>query len=138
MRQETEGQNAKLLKALEERRNRRKKANDKTADMKQKKILGDFRGGAGNKVNVQLNMNKTQEVAKRIQAGFERDEQVQVSENFLDKKNKQELIDLMQSLFDERASALRKFIYELMKQKQRDLQELKEEFDPMREVLRQR
>ena len=83
-------------------------------------------------------MNKTQEVAKRIQAGFEKDEQVQVSENFLDKKNKQELIDLMQSLFDERASALRKFIYELMKQKQRDLQELKEEFDPMREVLRQR
>lgn len=44
----------------------------------------------------------------------------------------------MQSLFDERAGALRKFIYELMKQKQRDLQELKEEFDPLREVLRQR
>lgn len=63
---------------------------------------------------------------------------MQVSENFLDRKNKQELIDLMQSLFDERAGALRKFIYELMKQKQRDLQELKEEFDPLREVLRQR
>lgn len=38
-----------------------------------------------------------------------------MSENFLDKKNKQELIDLMQSLFDERAGALRKFIFELMK-----------------------
>lgn len=44
----------------------------------------------------------------------------------------------MQSLFDERAGALRKFIYELMKQKQRDLQDLKEEYEPLREVLRQR
>ena len=35
----------------------------------------------------------------------------------MDRKNKQELIDLMQSLFDERANALRKFMYELMKQK---------------------
>ena len=44
----------------------------------------------------------------------------------------------MQTLFDERANALRKFIYELMKEKQRDLQELKEEYDPLREMLRQR
>jgi len=44
----------------------------------------------------------------------------------------------MQSLFDERAHALRKFIYELMKQKQKDLQDLKEEFEPLQEVLRQR
>ena len=61
-----------------------------------------------------------------------------MGENFMDRKNKQELIDLMQSLFDERANALRKFMYELMKQKQKDLQDLKEEFEPMREVLRQR
>lgn len=117
MRQETEGQNAKLLNALENRRNRRKKNNDKAANLKQDKILDDFRNGAGSKVNMQLNLQRTQGIANRIQAGFEKDEQVQVSENFLDKKNKQELIDLMQSLFDERASALRKFIYELMKQK---------------------
>lgn len=44
----------------------------------------------------------------------------------------------MQALFDERANALRKFIYELMKEKQNDLQDLKEEFEPMREILRQR
>lgn len=44
----------------------------------------------------------------------------------------------MQALFDERANALRKFIYELMKQKQHELQDLKEEFDPLREMLRQR
>lgn len=63
---------------------------------------------------------------------------MQVSENYIDKRNKQELIDLMQSLFDERANALRKFIYELMKEKQRDLQDLKEEYEPLREMLRQR
>lgn len=87
---------------------------------------------------MQLNLQRTQGIANRIQAGFEKDEQVQVSENFLDKKSKQELLDLMQSLFDERAKSLRKFIYELMKEKQRDLQALKEEFEPLREMLRQR
>lgn len=100
--------------------------------------MDDFKNGAMNKVNMQLNLQRAQGIANRIQAGFEKDEQVQVSENFLDRKNKQELIDLMQSLFDERAGALRKFIYELMKQKQRDLQDLKEEYEPLREVLRQR
>ena len=87
---------------------------------------------------MQLNLQKTQGIVKRIQAGFEKDEQVQVSENYIDKRNKQELIDLMQALFDERANTLRKFIYELMKEKQRDLQELKEEYEPLREMLRQR
>jgi len=88
MKQETEGQNAKLLKALEERRNRRKKNHDKTSQAKQEKILDDFRNGAGSKVNMQLNLQRTQGIANRIQAGFEKDEQVQVSENFLDRKNK--------------------------------------------------
>ena len=85
---------------------------------------------------MQLNLQRTQGIVNRIQAGFDKEEQVQVAENFVDKKNKQELIDLMQSLFDERANALRKFIYELMKQKQRDLQEIKEEYEPIREMLR--
>lgn len=61
-----------------------------------------------------------------------------MGENLLDKRSKQELLALMQALFDERANALRKFIYELMKQKQHELQDLKEEFDPLREMLRQR
>ena len=59
-----------------------------------------------------------------------------MGENLLDKRSKQELLALMQALFDERANALRKFIYEMMKQKQLDLQDVKEEFEPMREVLR--
>jgi len=98
--------------------------------------LDEFKNNSNNKVNMQLNLQRTQGIANRIQAGFEKDEQVQVSENFIDKKNRQELIDLMQSLFDERANALRKFIYELMKQKSRDLQELKEEYEPLREMIR--
>ena len=75
-------------------------------------------------------------MADKISAGFGEDERVQVGENLLDKRSKQELLALMQALFDERANALRKFIYEMMKQKQLDLQDVKEEFEPMREVLR--
>ena len=105
---------------------------------KQAKILDQFKEQANNKVNMQLNLQKAQGLAKRIQAGFEKDEQVQVSENFLDKKNQQELIDLMNALFQERASALRKFVYALMDQKQAELQDIKDEYEPLKEVLRQR
>lgn len=138
MKRETEGQNAKLLKALEERRNRRKKRNDQLAEKKKDKILSDFNNGAGDKVNMSLSYPTTKELADKISAGFGDDERVQVCENFLDKKSKQELLALMQSLFDERANALRKFIYELMKEKQNELQDLKEEFEPQKEILNQR
>ena len=117
MKAETENQNQQLLSVLEKRRNRRKNIKDKISAKKEQKILNDFKKGANNKVNIQLNIQRTTGITNRIQAGFEKDEQVQVSENFMDRKNKQELIDLMQSLFDERANALRKFMYELMKQK---------------------
>jgi hypothetical protein len=61
-------------------------------------------------------------LAKRIQAGFSKDEAVQVTENYIDHKNQQELTDLMNSLFEERAKALRRFILELLTQKQNALQ----------------
>lgn len=38
--------------------------------------MSDFKNGAGAKVNMQLNLQKTQGIANRIQAGFEKDEQV--------------------------------------------------------------
>ena len=44
----------------------------------------------------------------------------------------------MNSLFQERANALRKFMYELMMQKQRELDDLKEEYEPQRQLLQQR
>ena len=84
MKGKTDEENAKLLALLEARRNRRKANNNKNAAKKQEKILNDFKNGAGAKVNMQLNLQKTQGIANRIQAGFEKDEQVQVSENFLD------------------------------------------------------
>lgn len=56
MRSETEGQDAKLRKALEDRRNRRKKQNGNLAQRKQEKILDDFKNGASSKVNMQLNL----------------------------------------------------------------------------------
>ena len=42
---------------------------------------------------------------------------VQVTENYLDKKTQQEMIDLMNALFDERAKVLRKYMFELLSQK---------------------
>lgn len=101
-------------------------------------MLDNFRRRAGNKVNDNLDTNKTLDLASRIQTKFDAGEQVQVSENYLDMKSKQELIDLMNSLFQERADALRKFMYELMLQKQRDLTDLREEYEPQRQLLQQR
>ena len=75
-------------------------------------------------------------LAKRIQAGFSKDEAVQVTENYIDHKNQQELTDLMNSLFEERAKALRRFILELLTQKQNALQLLSQEIEPQKELLR--
>lgn len=76
MKSGTESQNAKLLAALERRRNRKKQVNDKMSKKKQDKIMDDFKNGAMNKVNMQLNLQRAQGIANRIQAGFEKDEQV--------------------------------------------------------------
>ena len=46
----------------------------------------------------------------------------------LDKKSKQELIDLMNVLFEEHANALRNHMFELMKQKYQEIDMLKEEY----------
>lgn len=138
LRIDADNQNARLQAALEARRNRRKNVSDRIADEKQAKILNDLRNNMGSKVAKLVDEDRTREIANRIGGGFEKDERVQVGENLLDKKNKQEVIDLMNQLFNERAAALRKYVFELMKQKQRDLADLKGEYDPMREVLRQR
>lgn len=53
----------------------------------------------------------------------------------LDKKNKQELIDLMNSLFEEHANALRLHLFELMKQKHQEIELLKDEYATMKKQL---
>lgn len=54
----------------------------------------------------------------------------------MDKKTQQELIDLMNALFDERSRALRKYMFELLAQKAIDLEDLSQEFEPQKELLR--
>jgi len=56
----------------------------------------------------------------------------------LDKKNQKELVELMNSLFEERTRAVRSYIYELMTEKQTDLQSLRQEYEPQRDFLRQK
>lgn len=54
------------MKALEARRNRRSKVNDKMSKQKNDKILNNFKNQANGKVNMQLNLQKTQGIVKRI------------------------------------------------------------------------
>lgn len=112
----------KLKDAIQARNNRRKKLMNDISDEKQTKIFKEFRDTTNNKVNSLTNTEKSKMLAKRIQAGFSKDEAVQVTENYIDNKNQQELTDLMNSLFEERAKALRRFILELLTQKQNSLQ----------------
>lgn len=100
------------------------------SEEKQTKIFKEFRDMTNNKVNSLTNTEKSKMLAKRIQAGFSKDEAVQVTENYIDNKNQQELTDLMNSLFEERAKALRRFILELLTQKQNSLLLLSQEIEP--------
>lgn len=75
-------------------------------------------------------------MAQKLITGFDSNEVVQVTENYMDKKTQQELIDLMNALFDERSRALRKYMFELLAQKAIDLEDLSQEFEPQKELLR--
>jgi len=59
-------------------------------------------------------------------------------ENYLDSKNMSELQQLMLALFEERAKALRKYVFELMTQKQTELELIREEFRPRYDILKER
>ena len=129
-------QNQKLKDAIQARNNRRKKLMNDITEEKQTKIFKEFRDMTNNTVNSLTNTEKSKMLAKRIQAGFSKDEAVQVTENYIDGKNQQELTDLMNSLFEERAKALRRFILELLTQKQNSLLLLSQEIEPQKELLR--
>ena len=55
---------------------------------------------------------------------------MQATENWLDSKNQQELLELMTSLFEEQARALRRYAFELTTQKTNDLEMLVQELEP--------
>lgn len=61
---------------------------------------------------------------------------MQATENFIDKKNQAELIELMNKLFDDRARAIRAFMVELFKSKNAELASIKAEFEPQRTIIR--
>ncbi len=63
---------------------------------------------------------------------------VQVIENYLDSKNMSELQKLMLALFEERAKDLRRYVFELMTQKQTELELIREEFRPRYDLLKEK
>lgn len=81
-------------------------------------------------MNADLDVNGSNELAQRLVMGFDKNEVVQVSENYMDQKTQQELVDLMNALFEERSKSLRDLITELMSQKARDLEDLSAEYEP--------
>jgi hypothetical protein len=63
---------------------------------------------------------------------------VQVIENYLDTKNLSDLQKLMLALFEERAKGLRRYVFELMSQKQTELELIREEFRPRYDLLKEK
>jgi len=61
-----------------------------------------------------------------------------VIENYLDSKNLSELQQLMLALFEERAKSLRSYVFDLMTQKQTELELIREEFRPRFDILKER
>ena len=136
IRKDQDEQNSKLKSALEARRAKRKALRDKVAQEKHDKIADTFNTRANAKVMKGGDAGRAEQMADKIATGFDKDQQVQVGENYLDKKNKQELIDLMNALFEERAKALRKHMAELLLQKQGELDDLRLEYGLQKDNLR--
>ena len=136
IRRNQDEQNSKLKSALEARRAKRKQLRDKVAEEKHANIADAFNKRANQKVNGGADAGRAEQMADKIATGFDKDQQVQVGENYLDKKNKQELIDLMNALFEERAKALRKHMAELLLQKQGELDDLRLEYGLQKDNLR--
>lgn len=111
---------------------------EKVAKEKENKVISAFKNESASKVKKLDDGSKVKELVGRIQAGFSKDESVQVTENYLDQKNQQEALELMNKLFEERAKALRAFMLELLTQKQQELDLLKDEYEPQKEFLRQK
>lgn len=59
---------------------------DKVSKDKEDKVIEQFKNNANSQVK-SAEEYKAKDLAGRIQAGFSKDESVQVTENFLDQKN---------------------------------------------------
>jgi len=136
IKKETDAQNSKLREALKARRQKKKALNDKIGDLKNEKVKKDIMDNTNNLVNGDVTADRQKQVVDKIKGKFGENQKVQVAENYLDSKNQQEMIDLMNSLFEQRTKALRHLIAEINNQKVADLEALKQEFEPQYEFLR--
>lgn len=138
IRDESSEQDQKLKEALDARRNKRALLINELNHEKHAVIQQAYQDRVTRLVEDQYNEKYAEIVAQKIKNRFDKDQIVQVTENMLDKKNKQELIDLMNALFEEHANALRLHLFELMKQKHQEIDMLREEFGMERNVLKNR
>lgn len=77
----------KLKEALEARKAKRRQLMDKVAKEKEDKVISMFKNNANTKVKAMSSEDKAKDLANRIKAGFNKNESVQVTENYLDQKN---------------------------------------------------
>lgn len=84
------------------------------AKEKEQKVISMFKKSANSNVKQITGEDQVKGLAAKIQAGFSKDESVQATENYLDQKNQEESMALMNKLFEERARALRVFMVELL------------------------
>jgi hypothetical protein len=142
---EISDQDRKLEEALRRRRERKQEV-VKDIGVKQQKIVEQIAARTADEL-IEANFPSDQQpldeeavrrAFDRLHSKFNDDEMVQVIENYLDSKNMTELQQLMLALFEERAKSLRKYVFELMTQKQTELEMIREEFRPRFELLKER
>ena len=76
LRGDTEQQNDKLKKALEARRNKRRKLQDKINDGKKQALFENYANKAGNKVNGGLDEAGVDDLARKLNLAFDKNEVV--------------------------------------------------------------
>ncbi|CDW71824.1 gcc2 and gcc3 domain-containing protein [Stylonychia lemnae] len=137
---EAEEQNQKLRDALLNRKARKQKINSKVKEVQQESVLKQVDERTKELLDKNLQKESVEDdvknMAEKLKSKFEKDELIQVAENFLDQKHLRDLQEYMLALFDERAKALRKYIFDLMTQKQTELELIKEEFQPQYDFLK--
>jgi len=138
--QENEAQQKRLKEAVEARRRKKKKANDELNG----KRLERMTAGTGAALDGLLDTDEARaaESGKRLVQEVDREfssrEAVQATQDYLDKTNEQELLDLMNAIFAEKTKVLKKLVYELLAQKQGEYEQIRAEFEPQYAFLKEK
>jgi hypothetical protein len=102
------------------------------------KVITQFKQTANSNVRSEVPEDIIRSLADRIKAGFSKEEAIQVIENLLDAKNQRESLELMNRLFEARSHALRTFLLDILAEKRDELKLTEEEFEPIKQFLRQK